>query len=536
MPSLTKLFKPLLFFFERKPLVRYLSRLHQPTRVFMTSSIAPKVTVVAAPNPDEFGELANAANGASPNYTVTDPLDSISGFTDYTISEMRVMNLWREKLGDLFKIYGFTHSFNRPVEYAINLQKTGGISKQMFGVSRMQDGGLTKVGLPFDRTVPMAILVARNAHQMKFPFARADWDWSWRGEHAVASTGRYRAFIQYDTDYVAIELTARADAQCIVAMIKGLEKLGVPQIRLLLNHIDLAKFFMQGAGIPKERFNDALRAIDKLKSDNFDEVVQELCESVPGLNECEAAVLLKKMSYRGSLTEFEFPNHPTKEAVAALDHLKEIEQLAHRYGISPQIIQFAPNLTRGLNYYTGVVFETFIPGREKYGSIASGGRYDDLVSEFNPSLKLQGVGGSIGVTRLFDVMKAEGLIDLSRQTSAQVFVGYRTRAEEETADFLATALREKGIYCEIEVVPAKVKKLLELADGKGIPFTLLVMNPDEIILKETRVKKNSAEQTEQVTFGTIQQAVEYVEKLKTDGELDAPLAFDSTEVDSKSNS
>jgi len=192
--------------------------------------------------------------------------------------------------------------------------------------------------------------------------------------------------------------------------------------------------------------------------------------------------LLDQMDYRGSFIDFKFPFKPSDEAVASLVHLQSIENMVSLMGVEKGVLQFAPNLARGLDYYTGVVFETFIPGKEKYGSVSSGGRYDNLVGDFNPKIQLQGIGGSIGLTRLFDVMLAENGVDLSKQTTSQILVGYRTMDEGcfEKALEVATALRNLGVNTELYTSDVKMKKELQLANKKGIPYTVLVMNKDEI--------------------------------------------------------
>ncbi len=463
----------------------------------------------------EFGDVASKTANGRFDYTVSDPLGPISGFTNYTPAQMRVVSIWKSKLAELFKVQGFTPMDPRPVELACNLQTAGGMEKQIYGISRLQDGSLTKLGIPFDRTVPMALMIAQHYREMKFPYARSDIGWAFRGEHA--SQGRYRAFIQADADIIDEKLTARSDVQCIVAVIKGIQTLGVTKCNVFLNHIGIARDFLREANIAPEKYKDALRAIDKLKPDNEAEVVEELCQNVPGLGKDEALTLLKNMSYRGPLSGFKFPNTPSAEALAAFEHLVEIERIAILMGIPEGMLQFAPNLTRGLDYYTGVVFETFIPGKEKYGSVASGGRYDDLIGGFNDKVKLQGVGGSIGLTRLFDVMQAENLVDLSKQTTAQVFVGYRTKECMDKAIEVSTALQGLGVYTELHTSDLNVKKQITLADKKGIPCAIFVMNPDEIILKEMWVKKDSEGRTPQHTFKSVEEAANFVKGLKEAG-------------------
>lgn len=474
--------------------------------------------------PTEFGDMAVMGGGQGPDYHIQDPLSHPSGFTHYTPEEMRVVAVWKERLAQSFQQSGFTPVENRPVEYAANLQRTGGIDKQIFGVSRLLDGSITKLGLPFDRTVPLAILLAAN-RGVTYPYSRYDIGMSWRGEHA--QTGRYRAFLQADVDVVAPELGPIADAQCIAAVLRGLSALGVLQPKLLFNHVGVARCFLALYGIREESQKTALRIIDKLKPDNREEVVKEFVGAIPSMTEEMVQKLLTAMDYEGPLESFQFPGALDASGKSGMAHLVQVCEMLALMGIDRQVLCFAPRLARGLNYYTGVVFETLVPNAEKYGSIASGGRYDDLVGQFNPQLKLQGVGGSIGLTRLFDVMKAEGRVLLERQTTAQVFVGYRTTTELSKAVELASALRAEGIFVELCMVEGqKVGKQLETADKKGIPMAVLVMNPSEFVVKDMAQKKLDAGRTDQVQFSEIGDVVGHMSELRSQGKLEQKTSKD----------
>jgi histidyl-tRNA synthetase len=510
------------FSFTKNSVNLYIPRsLFLQKRLFMSA-------VSASSKQSDFGVVISEQDRSNrPNYDIENPLETPSGFTNYTIEEMRVISLWKQTLSNEYQLFGFTPIDLPPVEYACNLQKAGGLEKQIFGVSRLQDGSLTKLGLPFDRTVPLARFIAKNFQKMRFPYSRSDINWSWRGEHAQA--GRYRAFIQADVDTVAPSLNALADAQSIAAIVKGLQKLKVPNFNLYVNHVDAARDFLRYAKVSKDQYNDALRIIDKLKPDNEKDVVQELASVIFSSDLLEAKNLLKAMSYQGSLEDFKFPHEPSEEAKKGIDHLLEVQKHLKGMGIDSKMIRFVPNLARGLDYYTGVVFETFMPGREKYGSIASGGRYDNLISAFDPKVKLQGVGGSIGLTRLFDVMKIEKLVDLSHETTAKVFVGCRTEEELKTALSLATGLREKNISVELNLQKPKVGKQLTFADGKGFSIAAIAMNKDEIILKDLRTKKTSDQPTKQDKFTSIEEAVEAIAKKVLGIELNALAHIEAIE-------
>ncbi len=475
-------------------------------------------TPLAVITDEDFGDLAAPGNAgfSRPNYEINqrDLLGPIAGLTNYTPWEMAAMSDFLEKIRRVFKIYGFTGIVSPPFEYAQLLLKKGGIDKQIYGVSRLQDGSLTKLGIPFDHTVPTAIFVAKNSDKLVFPYKRNAIGYSCRGEHAVAGKGRYRGFIQCDVDVFDRELTAGADAETLTATIQGLEALGIKNCQVYLNHVDIARAFVREAGVLDSLIDTALRIIDKLKPDNRNEVIAELTQKIPNMTEEQADQLLKNMDYEGPLSAYQFANPPSEKTLAAFKHLQEVEKTCLAMGVKDGILQFSTKLTRGLDYYTGIVAETFIKGQEKLGSIASGGRYDDLVDGLGEvSQKVQGVGFSIGLTRLFDVLKALNLVDLSRQSVAEVFVGYRTKEEGcyEKALEVATALRAMGLSVELYTAKnVKVSKELDVCNRKGIPCSVMVMTADEI-------QVGNMATGEKTLFPTVSEVMQRVQELRKAG-------------------
>ncbi len=485
------------------------------------------ISAIKPPEADEFGDVAARIGNQRPDYSVSDPLGPVSGFTNYDVYEMRAVSDMLKRIGDVYRMYGFTGIVTPPFEYADNLLQKGGL-KEIYGLSRLQTGLLTKLAVPFDRTVPTAIFVARNEQNLKLPYKRFSNEYSCRGENATK--GRYRAFYQCDVDIFDKELTAGADAETITAMIKALDAIGVKDCNVFLNHVQIAKAFVADAGIADDKLNDALRIIDKLKPYNWDEVVTELSTLTPDHSIEAANELLQNMNYRGSISDYQFKKPLGKDAIQGFQHLVEIEKTCVGMGIRKGIIQFCTSLTRGLDYYTGVVFESFIPGKEKYGSIASGGRYDDLVNGFTDA-QIQGVGASIGLTRLFDVLKDVNAVDLSKQTSAQVFVGYRTKEEGcyEKALEVATALRDRGISVELYTAKkVQVAKELDICNKKGIPCAVMVMRADELQIAEM----GSGQKT---SFGQVGSVVDRVLELKAKGFFEDKISARKVADDSKTD-
>lgn len=464
---------------------------------------------------EEFGESAQTIDG-SVDYSVERPLDRISGFTNYTPQQMRAFLDLKSRVARVYESAGFTPLEPRPVEYACNLQQQGGLEKQMFGVSRLQDGSLTKLALPFDRTVPLALFTAQNLRELTFPYNRYDIGMAFRGEHAKA--GRYRAFYQADVDIIDRNISYRSDAECVITVLKALQAIGVKDCTLYLNHIGIAKAFLRLAGVPEEKNKEVLRILDKIKPDNKEEISRLLKEALPEVPQANLENLLQTMDYRGSFSEFSFPKEleNSLEATEGFEHLKKLRESARSSGLDPEIVQFSPNLVRGLDYYTGIVFETFILGQEHFGSVASGGRYSKLVDVFSgKETGLEGVGGSIGLTRLFDVMQELQLVDLSRQTTANFFVGYRVDEETyyDTARKVAERLRGEGGKVELfNSQFTKVSAQYKLCNQKKIPFSIMVMNSNEIVLKDMQKGKEVPLEEKQQTFETAEAVVSYVRK------------------------
>lgn len=522
--------------FNRGP-VRFLLNVRKEN---IMSAVAPKPPTAELNTDTEFGEfVARPTSGTAPNYAV-DPkalLEPIAGLTDYDPVEMAAMSDYLNKIRGVFKRYGFTGIVSPPFEYAQHLQKKGGITKQIYGVSRLQDGSLTNLGIPFDHTVPTAIFVAKKlkgatvGKPLVFPYKRAAIGYSCRGERAIAGKGRYRAFIQCDADIFGKKLTAGSDAETLTAIIQGLQALGVENSRVCLNHVDIARAFVSEAGVPDDKVDDALRVIDKLKPDNRQDVIDELVQKI-SMTRGQADQLMKDIDYEGPLSEYRFAKPPSPKTLAAFEHLREIERTCEGMGVKKGTLYFSTKLTRGLDYYTGVVAETFIEGQEKYGSIASGGRYDDLVDGLGQvGQKVQGVGFSIGLTRLFDALQALNLVDLSRQTVAEVFVGYRTKGEGcyEKALEVATELRNMGLSVELYTEEdVKVKTELDLCNRKGIPCSVMVMRTDDIQVANMTTG-------EKTLFANVSDVMKRVQELRKAGVLKFNPSRNKDKDDSKEN-
>jgi len=411
----------------------------------------------------------------------------ITGFVDYDPQEQYLFNTWMKKTAAVYESFGFTPLYLRPFERLAALQGEGETQKQIFEVFRADTGQSTGLGLPFDRTVPLALWVAEHAGHLQkfsFPFKRYDIGLSYRGERP--KMGRFRAFIQADVDIVGKNLSLSADVECIAATISALRSLDVGDFTVRINHIQIVKSILKRHRIPDAQHPAVLRAIDKLDKISPAEVAAELAR-IPGfhLSAKEVDAMLSSFMQQGSLD-----GDYGEEALPGLSDLRAV------MGMNPDVFVFAPGMVRGLAYYTGTVFETLLVGKEQYGSIAGGGRYSNLVGSFAKGLEdVEGIGISLGLTRLFDVLCKTGMALPQRTTMAQVLVGARTPELMALAYQVGDALRKMGVLVDMYSGVPKVKQILGHASALGTPYAVLIMDEQAIVVKDLGSQKQQEYKT-----------------------------------------
>lgn len=428
-------------------------------------------------------------------------IQPIPGYGDYTEAQHVALSKMKSILSRVYEEHGFTGFISRPVEFWDNLRKDG-TDQQVFRICR-DNGELTDIALPFDRTVSLALYVARYGDQIAFPFKRQDINISHRGEHP--QPGRFRGFYQCDVDIVSDQLTPVDDVECLVTLMEGLNQLGVTNTVMYLNEIKLPQAMIASLGIAEGDIPAVLRCVDKLDKKTQSEVVSDIMLICPNLDREKVAGLIAQFDYKGSITEFKLDSAWGEKAQKAVDDLKLVFNLLPAYGIDMESVSFCPGMVRGLAYYTGLVFETFIKDQYRLGSIASGGRYVDLVGKFNPKFKhIGGVGGAIGLTRLFDILTRENMIQPVQRSAAAVTVACRSEAQLSKAVELATLLRKQGVNVDL-FSDYRAKKFFSYADKKKIPYAVLVSEEAfavKDILSDTHDKQRD--------FTTSKDALEYL--------------------------
>ncbi|NKX49848.1 histidine--tRNA ligase, partial [Arthrobacter deserti] len=397
---------------------------------------------------------------------------SLSGFPEWLPQERLVELHVLDTLRRTFVLHGFSSIETRAVETVGQLLRKGEIDKEVSGLHRLQaedDPGAPdqdKLALHFDLTVPFARYVVENAGYLPFPFRRYQIQKVWRGERP--QEGRAREFTQADIDVVGDgELPFRYDVELALVMAEALSALPIPDFRIRVNNRKLAEGFYRGIGLGDTA--GVLRSIDKLEKVGPEKVAELLQEELGATPE-QAKAALQLAGIRTEDTSFVAQVRALGVSDDLLEQgLAELEQVIGEASRRvPGKVVADLSIARGLDYYTGTVYETVLVGHEQLGSICSGGRYDALAAK--GSRRFPGVGLSIGVTRLVMRVLGQQLVQASRGVPPAVLVTLANDASWSEAQDVAAALRSRGTSAEVAAKAEKFGKQIKYADRRGIPF------------------------------------------------------------------
>jgi histidyl-tRNA synthetase len=395
----------------------------------------------------------------------------ISGFPEWTPAQRMIEQFVLDRIRATFELYGFAPLETRSVEPLDQLLRKGETSKEVYVLRRLQadaDGpaGDDSLGLHFDLTVPFARYVLENAGRLPFPFRRYQIQKVWRGERP--QEGRYREFLQADIDIVDRDtLPAHYEAEMPLVIGDALRSLPIPPVTIQVNNRKICEGFYRGIGLTDPEA--ALRAVDKLDKIGPAKVAELLAETA-GASEAQAKACL-------ALAEISAPDASFADAVRGLGvtHPLLDEGVAELVAVVETAAAHSPGLcvadlriARGLDYYTGTVYETSLAGYERFGSICSGGRYDNLVSAGGASFP--GVGISIGVSRLLGLLFGAGALTVSRSVPTCVLVAVTSEERRPASNAVADALRRRGVPTEVAPSAAKFGKQIRHAERRGIPY------------------------------------------------------------------
>ncbi|MCI1673357.1 MAG: histidine--tRNA ligase [Bifidobacterium tibiigranuli] len=411
---------------------------------------------------------------------------SISGFPEWLPSERVVEQRVIDTLRRVFELNGFIGIETRAVEQGSSLLKKGETSKEIYLLSRLQEVGHEsdtpiedRLGLHFDLTVPLSRYVVEHSGALAFPFKRWQIQKVWRGERP--QEGRFREFVQADIDVVGNgDLPSHYEVELPLVMVSALEELrafGLPKATVHANNRKLSEGFYRGLGLSD--IEGVLREIDKLDKVGADEVARLLVESC-GANEAQAKACLALAELTAAngtelaerfdaLCESQAISHDSDAYALAREGLDTLAMIVDEAAkIRPGSVIADLKIARGLDYYTGSVYETFLDGADSLGSICSGGRYDNLATQ--GSKRYPGVGLSIGLSRLVSYMLHTAGAQASRVSPAVVLVAVWNEVDRAQSNAIANVLRARGIAADVAPKAVKLGKQIKYADKLGIPY------------------------------------------------------------------
>lgn len=396
---------------------------------------------------------------------------TLPGFMELLPQEQIVMENMKSVIRHTYELFGFAPLDTPVLETAeVLLSKSGGdTEKQIYEFKK----GDTDLAMRFDLTVPLAKYVALYNNDLTFPFKRYQIGKVYRGERP--QKGRFREFYQCDIDIIdRDELNIVYDAEVLAVIYTIFKKLELPSFKIYLNNRKLLSGFLESLKID-DKTVEVLRLVDKIKKIPEEAFLGELADL--GLPEELNKKLLTFIKIKGSnqqiISQLENLAVQNDNFKNGLEELKTVISQAHNLNISPENIQIDLSITRGLDYYTGTVYETFFDEYPEFGSVCSGGRYDNLSSVFMDK-KFPGVGISIGLTRLFDQLRQNGLLKIEGPTPNKALIIVQSPEYQNLAIQLVGKLRQDDVSADIYLRDCKFKKKMEYANKIKVPYLVII--------------------------------------------------------------
>ena len=420
----------------------------------------------------------------------------LSGFMEQPPDKQVQMDKMRAVLAETYARYGFTPLDTPAIEAAeVLLAKGGGeTEKQIYRFTK----GDSDLALRFDLTVPLAKYVAANYGQLTFPFRRYQIGKVWRGERA--QRGRFREFYQADIDIIgdgALDILNEAEIPAIIY--DTFTRLGLHRFRIRVNNRKVLNGFFAILGL-SEQAGDVLRTIDKLDKIGADRV-RELLTDTCGVTGENADEILRFIACPGTsadkLAFLEQYRGRNETFDTGLDELRTVVGYLPAFGVPEENFELDLTIARGLDYYTGTVYETVLLDHPEVGSICSGGRYDDLAGYYT-NKSLPGVGISIGLTRLFYILQEQNMISDAVLTAPADVLILPMTDDLSAAVALASELRVGGLRVQIYSEKKKFKAKIGYADKLGIPFVIF-LGEDEVAQHVCALKNMATGVQEAVT-------------------------------------
>jgi len=425
---------------------------------------------------------------------------TLSGFMELLPARQIQFDSMAAIIRESFSLYGFTPLDTPLIEASeVLLAKGGGeTEKQIYRFTK----GDTDLSLRFDLTVPLAKYVALNYGQLTFPFRRFQIGKVYRGERA--QRGRFREFYQADIDVIGdgkLDIINEAEIPAIIY--RTFTGLGLKNFKIRVNNRKILNGLFEVLGL-KEQAGDVMRTVDKLEKIGREKVIDTLTTEFAVPNHAASLLLdtLEAADPLAALAQYQGKNETLD---LGLSELFTVVKYLSAFGVPDDHFMIDLTIARGLDYYTGTVYETVMTDHPEIGSICSGGRYDNL-AEYYTDKQLPGVGISIGLTRLFFVLEDQGMLNDELLTSPADVLVLPMTDDLSPAIAAATSLRESGIRTQLYTENKKFKQKLSYADKLGIPYVLL-LGEDEIAQGKVALKDLT---TGQQTLLTVAEAAEQV--------------------------
>ncbi len=423
----------------------------------------------------------------------------LSGFMELLPEDQILFNRMYDTIRGVYERYGFLPLDTPTIEYSeVLLAKAGGETEKQ--IYRFQKGD-NDLSLRFDLTVPLARYVAQHYGDLVFPFKRYQMSKVFRGERP--QKGRFREFYQCDIDVIGVDsLDLVFDAEIPAVIYHVFKELDFGAFTIRMNNRKVLNGFFSALGYA-DRIGDILRTIDKLEKMGKDAVVKELTEY--GVAAEDVDRILAFIAIKGSndeiLAALAAQIVENEQYAEGVDELTRVIGYLRRFGIDEAAYTIDLTIARGLDYYTGTVYETMLNDYPSMGSVCSGGRYDNL-TEYYTDQKLPGIGISIGLSRLFYQLKENGLLESTAKSLARCLVVPMGEAEMNTAITVAAQLRGAGIVTDVYYQSKGMKQKMKYASRLGIPYVAIIGEEEQangtVMLKNMNTGEQQAVAIEQL--------------------------------------